>query len=170
MVLVRLKFPWGLVVVLGLYGLAVLGYVWATFWSSPEYNAALQYEQALTLLGPADGRKCSEKDRVRAFEKLLEVARLMPEEIQVAEHLERLRHRFDERAFRLNRELVMKAELVSAQASRVEQDRKPWLVVGLRDRHWGPEEVLKKPQQVVLWSLPGGALIIALWAYSQLRK
>lgn len=163
----KFPIPWGLFIVLGVYALAVLGYVRATYWNSPEYKAALGYARALMILGVDDGRKCSEAQLNTAFEATLEAARLMPDERQLVEHLENLRQRFEERKFKLKPDLVKKVEMMSANTMRIEQERKAWLVVGSRDRGWAPDQLLRGPERAVLWSIPGGVLIIAFWAYTR---
>lgn len=159
--------PYGLFVVLAVYALAVYGYIRQTYWESPEYKAALGYAKALLILGVDDGRRCSEAQLNTAFEATLEAARLMPDERQLVDHLENLRHRFEERKFKLSPELVKKVEMMSANTMRIEQERKAWLVVGTRDRGWAPDQLLAGPERVVLWSIPGGVLIIAFWAYTR---
>lgn len=159
--------PYGLFIVLAVYALCVLGYIWTTYWDSPEYKAALGYARALSILGVDDGRKCTEAQLVKAFEATLEAARLMPEERQLVDHLESLRHRFEDRKFKLNPDLVKKAEMMSANTMRIEKERKAWLVVGSRNRGWAPDQLLAGPERVVLWSIPGGVLIIAFWAYTR---
>jgi len=160
-------FPWGLVIVLAVYAGAVYGYIWSQYWNSPEYKAALKYAHALTLLGVDDGRRCSEADLNKGFELTMEAALLMPDEVQLVEHLENLRHRFEERKFKLSKEWVNKVEMMSGHTMRIEQEKKAWLVVGSRDRGWAPDQLLQGPQRVVLWSIPGGVFIIAFWAYTR---
>ena len=160
--------PYGLFVVLAVYAAAVYGYIWTNYWNSPEYKAALGYARALMILGVDDGRKCSEAQLISAFEATLEAARLMPDERQLVDHLESLRHRFEERKFKLKPELIKKVEMMSANTMRIEQERKAWLVVGSRERGWAPDQLLAGPERVVLWSIPGGVLIIAFWAYTRL--
>ena len=159
--------PWGLVVVLAVYALAVVGYIWKTYWESPGYQAAEHYAQALALLGVDDGRKSSAKDLEAAFGHVLEAARLVPEDKGLAQHTERLRWRFEERRFKLNPDLVRKSELVSKAAQRIEEERAPWLAIGSRDRGWAPDQLLAGPERVVWWSSPGVVLIIAVWVYGQ---
>jgi len=159
--------PYGLFIVLAVYAAAVYGYIWANYWNSPEYKAALGYARALLILGVDDGRRCSEAELNTAFEATLEAARLMPDERQLVDHLENLRHRFEERKFKLKPDLVKKVEMMSANTRRIEEERKAWLVVGSRDRGWAPDQLLAGPQRVVLWSIPGGVLIIAFWAYTR---
>lgn len=159
--------PWGLFVVLAIYALAVVGYIWKTYWESPEYQAAEHYARALSLLGVDDGRKCSQADLQAAFGHVLEAARLIPENKFLAQHTERLRWRFDERGFKLDPDFARKAELVSKAAQRVEEERSPWLAVGSRDRGWAPDQLLAGPERVVWWSSPGVVLILAVWAYGQ---
>jgi hypothetical protein len=159
--------PWGLFVVLAVYGLAVFGYVWKTFYEAPDYQAAQHSAKALVLLGVDDGRKSSEADLRAAFRHVLEAARLMPQVKELALHSERLRWRFDERGFKADPEDVRRAELVSKAAQRVEEERQPWLVTGSRDRGWAPDQLLAGPERVVWWSSPGVVLILAVWAYGQ---
>jgi hypothetical protein len=159
--------PWGLFVVLAIYGLLVFGYVWKTYYEAPEYQAAQHYAKALALLGVDDGRSCSEAKLREAFRHVLEAARLMPQEKELATHTERLRWRFDERGFKPDVEDVRKAELVSKAARRVDEERQPWLVTGSRDRGWAADQLLAGPERVVWWSSPGAVLIIAVWAYGQ---
>jgi len=163
----RFPVPYGLFIALAVYALAVLAYVKFQYWDSPEYQAAEHYARALYLLGVDDGRKCSEKQLTEAMEHVLEAARLVPDEKSLAEHAERLRWRYDERKFKIPKDLERRAELVSASAQRKEREKDPWLVVGVRDRGWGPEQLLGGPKRAVLWSLPGGVLIILFWAYGR---
>lgn len=162
--------PWGLFIVLGVYAFAVYGYIWSQYWNSPEYQAAIAYGNALLILGVDDGRRCSEADLNKAFELTLEAARLIPDEEQLVEHLENLRHRFEERKFKLSSELVKKVEMMSHHTMRIKQERKAWLVVGSRERGWAPDQLLRGPERVVLWSIPGGVLIIAFWAYTRMSS
>ncbi|GMU62142.1 MAG: hypothetical protein AMXMBFR34_39050 [Myxococcaceae bacterium] len=163
----RFPIPWGLFIVLGVYGLAVLAYVKFQYWDSPQYQAAQKYARALYLLGVDDGRKCSEAQLVEAMELVLEAARLVPDEIELAKHSERLRFRFEERKFKIPKDLERHAELVSATAQRREREKDPWLVVGVRDRGWGPEQLLGGPRRAVFWSIPGGVIIILIWTYGR---
>ncbi len=159
--------PWGLFIVLGVYALCVYGYIYTQYWDSPEYKAAMSYARALSILGVDDGRKCSEAELNRGFELTMEAALLMPDELQLVEHLENLRHRFAERKFKLKQESVNKVEMMSAHTMRIEQEKKAWLVVGSRERGWAPDQLLRGPERVVLWSIPGGVLIIAFWGYTR---
>ena len=159
--------PYGLFIVLGVYALGVLGYVWHTYWNSPEYKAAMSYARALRILGVDDGRKCSEPELTKAFELTLEAARLMPEERVLVDHLERLRHRFDERKFKLSSELIQRTEMMAANTRRIAESRKSVLVIGTRDKGWAPDQLLEGPERAVMWSIPGAVLIIAFWAYTR---
>jgi hypothetical protein len=165
----RAKFPvpWGLFIVLGVYGFGVLGYVWKTYWQSPEYQAAEAYTRALSVLGVDDGRSCTQAQLEAAFSDVLEAARLIPENKALAQHTERLRWRFDERGFTLPKDFARRAELVSLAARRVEEERSPWLAVGSRDRGWAPDQLLAAPSSVAWWSTPGVVLILAVWAVGQ---
>lgn len=162
--------PWGLFIVLAVYALGVYGYIWANYYNAPEYKAALAYARAVTILGVDDGRRCSEAELLKAFSLTLEAARLMPEERGLVEHLENLRHRFEERKFKLPDDFKQKAEMMSANTLRAEQAKKAWLVVGARDRGWAPDQLLGGPERVVLWSIPGAVFIIAFWAYTRFSR
>lgn len=159
--------PWGLFVVLAIYALLVCGYVWQTYYEAPEYQAAQHYAKALALLGVDDGRTCAEPKLREAFRHVLEAARLMPQQKELAVHTERLRWRFDERGFKADPEDVRRAELVSQAARRVDEERQPWLVTGSRDRGWAPDQLLAGPERVLWWSSPGFVLILAVWGYGQ---
>jgi len=159
--------PYGLFIVLGIYGVGVLGYVWATYWRSPEYQAAEHWNAAIQLLGVDEGRKCSQADLERAFDHLAEAARLMPRVRGLPERLERLRWRFEERGFKLSEDRKRRAEAVSAVTQRLEQEGEPWLVVGSRDRGWAPDQLMEGPSKAVWWSIPGGVVILLVWAYLQ---
>ncbi len=161
----KFPIPWGLFVVLVLYSLGVWAYVWLTVWQAPQYVAAQHWGRADTLLGVDEGRTVSPETLLAAFDEVLEAARLLPEEEQFAEQLERLRARFAERRLPLDPSRLQRAEAVSASARRIQEARAPLLVVGARDRKWAPDQLAEKPQRIVLWSLPGGALILAVWAY-----
>jgi hypothetical protein len=161
------RFPLGLVIVLGLYTAMVLGYLQASYWGTPEYQAAKHYAAALVLLGSDDGRTCSERALREGLELLTEAARLHPADPGLAKHLEHLRWRFDERHLALSAEQIRSIELVSASARRADEARAGWLPIGAHDRGWAPEQLLMSTQTVMLWSIPGFVLIIALWGYTQ---
>lgn len=162
--------PWGLFVLLGLYAAGVYLYIWANYYDSPEYKAARSYARALALLGDGDGRRCSEDNLNQAFKLTMEAAVLLPENRDLVEHLESLRHRFDERHLKLNKEWVNQVEMMSAHTLKREQERQSIGVVGMRDKGWHPEQLLEGPQRVVMWSIPGAVLIIAFWAYTKLNR
>lgn len=157
--------PWGLFIVLAAYSLLVLGYVWATYWNSPEYQAAKGYAHALRLLGVDDGRKCSQAELEEAFDLVAEAARLVPTEHGLAEHLERLRWRFDERKFPLSVDRKHRSEFISVLAKKEADARKAWLVIGSRDKGWAADQLLAGPQTTVLWSTPGFVVILVVWAW-----
>lgn len=158
-----------LVVVLGLYAGVVLAWVWVNHWNSPRYQSAMAERRALSLLGLDDGKTCSPAQLETAFTDLLEAARLTPEDRTLAEHLERLRWRFDERHLPLAKELERHAELVSAAARRSEDQHAGWLPLGARERGWAKEQVLEGPTQVWLWTAPGAVLIVLLWGWGRLK-
>lgn len=163
----KFPIPWGLFIVLAVYAAGVYGYIWSQYWNSPEYKAAQAYAKALLILGTDDGRRCSEADLNRAFELTMQAALLMPDEVQLVEHLENLRHRYEERKFKLNKDWINRVEMMSAHTLRLEQAKKGWMVVSQRDKGWAPEQLLAGPERIVLWSLPGGVLIIAFWGYTR---
>lgn len=158
-------FPWGLLVGLGLYALAVLGYVWATYWRTPEFQAGEHVEAAMELLGGDDGARLSQPQMEEAFVHLLEAGRLVPRDRWVHERLQLLRVRMDERKLRLSPELVRRAEAIALLLERIENEEAPTLVVGLRDRKWTARDILTGPKNAVLWSIPGGVIIVLLWSY-----
>ena len=157
--------PWGLFIILAVYALCVVGYVWKTYWDSPEYRAAELSDHAIHVLGVDDDRKATPEQLRLAFDEFLECARLLPEEPQFADNLERLRSRFAERRIPLDQERVRRAEAVSALSRRVQEERSPLLVVGARDRQWAPDQLIAGPETIFWWSLPGAVLIIGVWAY-----
>jgi hypothetical protein len=165
----RPKFPvpWGLFIVLAVYALAVWGYIWKTYWTSDEYLALQAYKEAMLRLGVKEGETCSEADFLIGFDKLLEAARLMPEERELLVKLERLRYLAEQRKFKLSKEQVRHVEMMALRAKNIAEERKPWLVVGTRDKGWAPDQLAQTPQRIVWWSIPGGLVIIAFWGYLQ---
>lgn len=160
----RLAVPYGLFLVLGLYGLLVLGYVWASFWNAPAYRAAEHHAQGTQLLGADDGRKADPATLARAANHLLEAARLMPQVKALHERVEAMRFRFDERGLQLPRDYVRHAETLSALYTRLEAEQAPLLVVGVRHQGWAVDQLLEGPRKAFLLSLPGAGLLVLLWA------
>lgn len=160
----RLPVPWGLLVALGLYALSVLGYVWATWWRSPDYIAAEHYTAAREILGPKQGRGVGREGLLSAYTHLLEAARLKPEVKSFHEQLESLNWRFDERGWAVPQELRNRAEAVALTWMNIQKANAPILVIGVRDRGWAPDQLLEGPRRIAMWSPVGGLLIIALWA------
>ncbi len=161
------KIPWGLFAVLGVYAGGVGAYVYVNYYNAPEYKAAQHYANALALLGDDDGRSCSEKDLNRAFELILQAAVLMPKQTNLPKHLEALRYRFDERKFKLRKDFIERAEMMSANTRRHEDAKKGWLVISAYDKGWTPEQTMGGPRRAVLWSLPGAVFIVVFWAYTR---
>ncbi len=159
--------PYGLFIVLGVYALGVVGYVYVTYWSSPEYLAAGHFAAATQLLGLDDGRKVSQVVLTEAYTHYLEAARLMPRVKELHERTEAMRWRFQERGFKLDHDLQMRAEAVSAVWARLDREEQPMLVVGLRDRGWQPAQLLAGPGRTFLYSLPGAVVIVVVWAWLQ---
>lgn len=158
-------FPYGLLIVLAVYALMVLVYVWGTYWNSPEYIAAEHYQQAADLLGLDDGKTASKEVLLSAYGHYLEAARLVPKSTALQKRVEAMRWRMDERGFKLDHDLAMRAEAVAMLWQRIQQQGEPLLVVGARDRGWQPDQLLEGPTRSVLYSLPGAGLLIAIWAW-----
>ncbi len=161
----RFPIPWGLFIALGVYAMTVSFYVYSTYWNSPGYQAARHYAQAQELLGVDEGRTCSQENLNAGLVHMLEVGRLVPEEKWVHQRIEALRWRFDERKFKLDHDLKMRAEAVSAMHERIREGRQQLLVVGVRDRGWAPEQLLEGPSKALIWAIPGGVVICVLWAW-----
>ena len=157
--------PYGLFIVLAVYGLLVLGYVWKTYWLSPEYLAAERLQEATDLLGLDDGRSASKETLLKAYNDYLEAARLMPRVKFLHQRIESMRWRFEERGFKLDKDLEMRAEAVAMLWQRIQQEHEPILVVGARDRGWVPAQLLEGPTQTFLYALPGALVIVVVWAY-----
>jgi hypothetical protein len=160
-----LPVPYGLFIALAVYALAVVGYVYATYWNSPEYLAAEHFAAAGELLGLDDGRQASQETLTQAYQHYLEAARLMPRVKLLHERTEAMRWRFDERHFKMDHDLAMRAEAVATIWQRIQTEEEPMLVVGTRDRGWQPAQLLEGPGRTVLYSLPGAALIVVVWAW-----
>lgn len=151
--------PWGLFVVLGIYASAVVGYIYATYWSTNEYLAAEHVDAGAMLLGSDEGKSLDQKKMEEAYAHYLEAARLMPELRWIHEKLQRLRYKMDERGMKLNKELALRSDALAVLLQRHENEGAPMLVVGARDRGWTAEAVLSGPKTVALWSIPGGVLL-----------
>lgn len=164
----RIPVPWGLFIALGVYALLVLGWVYATYWRSADYQAAEHWGKAVALLGVDDGRTETRAQLEEAFAHLCEVGRLAPGEKWVHERIESLRWRFDERHFKLPEDLKMRAEAVSLLNSQMREDKQRthlFLVVGSRDRGWAPNGLIEGPRRAMLWAIPGAVVICLIWAW-----
>jgi len=157
--------PYGLFVVLAIYGLCVVGYVYATYWSSAPYVAAEHYAAASELLGLDDGRSCSQAALTEAYQHYLEAARLMPRITALHERTEAMRWRFEERHFKLDPDLAHRAEAAAMLWRNIQREEEPILVVGARDRGWQPAQLLEGPKRTFLWSLPGALVLAVIWAW-----
>lgn len=157
--------PWGLFIALGVYAAMVAGYIQLTYWSSPEYQAVQHFDRAWAILGPAEGRTSSRDELVAAYENLLEAARLAPDVTKLHEQLERLNWRFEERHLSMPEDLRRRADAVAVLWQRIQKERAPILVVGVRDRGWSADQLRDGPGRAVSWSLLGVVLILAAWAY-----
>ena len=161
----RLPIPWGLFLALALYGGLVAAYLQSAYWDSPEYQAALHYQQAWDLLGPAEGRTATRDELVAAYEHLLEAARMVPQAKRLHEQLERLNWRFEERDLSMPPDLRRRADAVAILWKRIDEANEPLLVVGLADRGWSPDQLRAGPGKVLRWSLIGVLVILGAWVY-----
>jgi hypothetical protein len=160
------KVPWGLFIVLTVYAAGVALYVWTNYYDSSEYKGAQVWLEARELLGRDGCRSCSERELNLAFDLLLDTARHLPDSPTPVEELESLRYRFEERHFKLTKERVTSAEMMSARKHALDLEKKAWLVVGTQHKGWTPEKILGGPRRTVLWSIPGAVLIIIFWGYT----
>lgn len=150
--------------VLGLYGLFVFAYLWATYWSSDEYEAAVHLEAAMELLGPSDGRDIPVKDLEAAYQHLLEAARRVPHVTSLHRKLEQLNVRFESRGLTLSPNERRKAEALASVWQRLQAERQPWWgVSGLRDRGWAPEQLASGPGRALRWSALGAVVLVLAW-------
>lgn len=162
--------PWGLLLVLIAYGLGVYAYVWAVYWNSPVYQAALLHSRAVVLLGKDSGRTATERNLVSAYEMTLSAAALIPEDLELLEELQRLRALFEARHFHLRPDLVHSTEMVAAKARRLEDAQQPWLLLGAREHGWAADQIITGPRRAVLWSIPGVVFIIGAWGVAWFRR
>jgi hypothetical protein len=163
----RLGVPWGLFVALGLYALAVVGYVWASYWRTADYQSAAHYAKAWEVLGRDEGTSSTRQELTVAYAHLLEAARLKPEVRSYHDQLQRLNWRFDERGWKVPEDQRHASEAVAGLWQRIQQERRPVLVVGVRDRGWAPDQLVEGPRRIFRWSPIGGLLIVGIWAYGR---
>lgn len=161
----RFPVPIGLFVALALYAAAVLGYVWATYWDSADYQAAVHYAKAQEVLGKKAGAGAPRETLIEGYRHLLEAARLKPEVRTVHDQLESLNWRFDERGWRVPEDLRHNAEAVAMTWMNIQKANAPILVVGVRDRGWAPDQLVEGPAKVFRWSPIGALLILVIWTY-----
>jgi hypothetical protein len=166
----RFRVPWGLFVGLGFYALAVLGYIWATYWRTPEYQASEHVDAAALILGPDRGAKLDQKQMEKAYDHYLKAALLVPKERWIHEKLQRLRYDMDERGMKLSKDLQLGSDAVAMLLVRIENEQAPLLAVGFRDRGWTPDLMLGGPKTVVLWSIPGGVLICIFFFFRRFTE
>jgi hypothetical protein len=159
----RFQVPWGLVAALGLYVVGVGLYVTLSTRSSPEYQAAKHYLAAQELLGPSGGRNATRAELERAYDELLEAARLQPQVLTFHRKLEGLNGRFAERHWEMPPGYRLRAEAVAGLYRRIQDAQEPLLVVGAHDKGWDPEQLLARPTQVAKWSVLGALGIVVLW-------
>ena len=163
----RFPMPWGLFIALGVYAALVTLYIAHTYWSSPEYQAAVHYQEAWEILGRSEGRAVARERLIEAYEHLLEAARVRPELKQLHEELESLNWRFEERHWKLPEDLRARAKAVAVLWERIQQEQAPFLVVGARDRGWSAAELVEGPARTAKWSTLGGLVIVLIWGYGQ---
>ena len=162
--LARLNVPLGLVAVLGAYLLLAIAFLALRYWLSDDYQSARHYREAQQLLGPS-GRPADRASAERAYQHLLEAARLKPEVKTLHDQLESLNARFDERRWKLPPDLKMRAEAVALRWTRLQEEHRPILVVGARDRGWDPESLAVGPGRAILWFGLGFVLLAAVLGY-----
>jgi len=159
----RFQVPWGLIAALVVYVLGVGLYVTLSTRSAPEYQAAKHYQAATEILGLDGGKHCTRPELSAAYDHLLEAARYQPQVKDFHRTLEALNGRFAERGWKMPPEFRMRAEAVAGLYERIQEERQPLLVVGMRDQGWAPDQILARPAQVVKWSAFGGLGIVILW-------
>lgn len=161
----RVPFPWGLLVLLVLYAIFVSGWLTYRYWTSPEYQAAVAYDEAWSLLGKDGGRSAPPEELQRAFELLIKAGYLMPQVKTIHQDMESLRFRYAEREMELPRHLEFGAEEASRRWLEIDEANQPILVVGARDRGWDYETLKVGPTRVLLWSVLLGFVFVLIALY-----
>lgn len=161
----KVPIPWTLLWLLLTYAALVTGWVAHRFWTSPEYQAAVAYEEAWSILGKDGGRSIPTAELERAFRQLLIAGYAMPQVKTIHEDLESLRWRYAERRVPLPQPLEFGAEEASRRYRKIEDAREPILVIGLRNRGWEPATLVEGPATVLLWATILGVLGALLWLY-----
>lgn len=161
----RIPIPWVLFVLVGIYVAGIGGWLAYRYYTSREYQAAVAYQEAWSILGVDGGKRVSDAELQRAFELLIHAAYRMPEVKTIHEDLERLRWRYEERKLPLPRALEFGAEEASRRWTEIQKANAPILVVGLREHGWDFETLSRTPAKILLWSAILGGLLLLVFTY-----
>jgi hypothetical protein len=152
------------VIVLAIYAALVPVYLYFQYWGTPEYEAAEHLEIASQILGRSGGRGIKRAELTRAYEHLLEVARIFNGDEATLHDLEELNARFEEKRWQLPDELRHRAEALGMLARKNADEDQPIMAVGLRQRGWDPEAIKAGPGHALWGALIGAVLISIIYA------
>lgn len=164
----KLHVPWGLFVLLGLYGAAAYGYVQYTDQTSPQTLAGQHLLAAQTLLGPDDGDTARDEDLQKAYAELVEGLQILPDDAWGHQQLERVRWALAKRNQQPPPELKRRADFLASARLAAEQGRQSQLPVGPRER-FGVDGLVDSAVRLKRYLGVGGLVILVFWFYIELQ-
>lgn len=165
----RLHVPWGLFIILGLYGAAAYGYVQYSDRTSPETRAAQHLMAAERILGPDNGDSAKSEDLLAAYRHLIEALALTPADAWGHTQLERVGWALARRGQKPPPDLKRQADFLGAQWSHIQQDRSSQFPESPRER-FGFDAIEDSAGRLRQYLLYGGAVILLFWIYREFQE
>jgi hypothetical protein len=162
----RIHVPWGLFVILGLYGAGVKYYVAYHQENDPQVQAAKHLVAAARILGKDNGASASLENLNKAYEELLQALALFPDDKWAHEQIEQVEWQLRKRGRKPDEGQRRRAEMLANLWQQIQAGRQSVLPVGARDK-WDVDAVLDFPNVASQYAMLGGLIIILLWAYRE---
>jgi hypothetical protein len=165
----RFHFPWGLVIILGVYAGVSYAYIRNKELNSPSFIAGNHLRAAMQILGQDNGASQPLDSLQTAYAHLVEALGAFPDDKWAHEQLEQVRMVMVRRGTKPLPDLQRKADFLAAAYQELQAGRRHALPVGMRDE-WDVDGVMAAPGQMARYAVFGGLVIVLLWAYKQMQE
>lgn len=165
----KFHFPWGLLILLGVYAWGAQAYVKHLEETSPLARAQLLVDRGSMFLGKDYGITASDSNLIAAYGVYLEAASIVPGDKWVFDKLDTIRHLALRRNLTIPEDLQQRADFLGRQNLIEDKHRLKFLVAGPSDI-WNFDTIRSSPRTAATFAIVGGLLICLIWSYTQFQS
>lgn len=164
----KIHVPWGLFIVLGLYGAGAYAYVEYTNQTSPETRAGKHLLVAERILGKDNGETAKSDQLQVAYAEIVAALTLTPDDAWGHQELEKVGWELGRRGLRPPAELVRRANFLAASWQNEQASKRSQLPESPVER-FGLDTFEDEATRLKRYLGLGSVIIIALWAYKEFQ-